>query len=100
MFKAKRKDGTPVWIENAIIGEEYFCPICGEPLIIKAVKSDAIRTHFAHKKGKCLDGWHYDMSEWHRAWQEKFPEQCREVVVEKNGIKHSSVWDICNRCRW
>ena len=42
-----------------------------------------------HKKGtQCLDGWSHDMSEWHRAWQEKFPEECREVVVEKNGVKH------------
>lgn len=28
------------------------------------------------------------MSEWHLSWQENFPEDCREVVVEKDGIKH------------
>lgn len=88
MFKAKRKDGTTVWVDDAIKGGEYFCPGCDSPLIIKAVNSD-IATHFAHKKGAhCLDNWVYDMSEWHRAWQDKFPEDCREVVLENNGFKH------------
>lgn len=88
MFKAKGKDGNPVWIDDAIKGEEYFCPVCDKPLIVKAVNSE-IATHFAHKKGSgCFDNWSHDMSEWHRAWQEKFPEQCREVVVESNGVKH------------
>ena len=34
------------------------------------------------------DDWDHDMSEWHFSWQEKFPEECREVVVEYNGVKH------------
>lgn len=88
MFKAKGKDGNPVWIDNAIKGEEYFCPICDKPLIIKAVNSE-IATHFAHKKGSgCFDNWSHDMSEWHKAWQNRFPKEYREVVVAKNGIKH------------
>ena len=28
------------------------------------------------------------MSEWHCSWQEKFPAECREVVLEKDGVKH------------
>ena len=28
------------------------------------------------------------MSEWHRAWQNCFPKECREVVVQSGGIKH------------
>ena len=89
MFKANDKNGKGVWIDNTISGDEYFCPTCGEPLIIKAKNSEAVRPYFSHKKGtSCTDNWHYDMSEWHREWQEKFPEQCREVVLENNGIKH------------
>lgn len=62
MFKAKRKDGSPVWIENAIIGEEYFCPTCGEPLIIKAKNSKAVKPYFSHSKGTlCSDNWKYDI---------------------------------------
>ena len=89
MFIANDKNRERISIENAIIGEEYFCPICNAPLTIKAKNSEAVSAHFAHKKGtECLDTWSHDMSEWHREWQEKFPEQCREVVVEKEGIKH------------
>ena len=28
------------------------------------------------------------MSEWHRAWQNCFPKECREVVVQSDGVKH------------
>jgi hypothetical protein len=28
------------------------------------------------------------MSDWHRGWQEKFPEECQEIVLENNEIKH------------
>ena len=89
MIKAKEKNGEPILINNAIKGNVYFCPTCGEPLTIKAQKSKAVKPYFSHKKGTlCTDTWHYDMSEWHRTWQEKFPEECREVVVEKNGVMH------------
>lgn len=89
MFIANDKNGERISIDNVIIGEEYFCPTCGEPLIIKAKNSIAVKPYFSHRKGTlCTDNWKYDMSEWHRAWQEKFPEQYREIVLENNGIKH------------
>ena len=89
MLSANKKTGERILIANAIKGEEYFCPICGEPLIVKAKSSEAVKPYFSHIKGTlCKDAWQYDMSEWHRAWQEKFPEECREVVLENNGIKH------------
>lgn len=44
--------------------------------------------HFAHKADECADLWHYDMSEWHLAMQEHFPEEQREVVVRYNGQIH------------
>ena len=94
MFIALDASGERISIESATKDNKYFCPICGEPLIIRAIDSLAVRTHFAHKRGTiCYDDWSHDMSEWHFSWQQCFPEQCREVVIEKNGIKHRA--DIC-----
>ena len=94
MFIALNSNGERISIENAIKNNEYFCPICGEPLIIRAANSFAVKTHFAHKRGTvCYDDWTHDMSEWHLSWQKRFPEQYREVIIEKNGIKHRA--DIC-----
>ena len=78
-----------VSIENSSRECEYFCPICGEKLIIRAIDSKSVRKHFAHKRNTiCFDDFTHDMSEWHYNWQLKFPEDTREIVVEKNGIKH------------
>lgn len=83
-----------VAVENADIGTVYFCPYCDEPLTNKAFNSKCVKPYFSHKQGtKCTDDWHYDMSEWHRAWQEQFPIECREVPIEYNGIKHRA--DVC-----
>lgn len=94
MFIALNSNSERVLIENATKDKTYYCPICGEPLIIRAKNSLAVKTHFAHKRGTiCYDDWSHDMSEWHLSWQRQFPEQYREVVIEKNGIKHRA--DIC-----
>lgn len=89
MFIAHDENHNIIPIENATRGNHYFCPTCGEHLIVKAENSLAVHKHFAHRKGtQCTDDWNYDMSEWHRAWQAKFPIECREVVKEKDGVKH------------
>lgn len=89
MFIALDADGNRVSIENAIQDNQYFCPICGEPLTIRAADSLAVKTHFAHKRGTvCYDDWSHDMSEWHLLWQRLFPTRCREVIIENQGIKH------------
>lgn len=89
MFVAMDTDEKRIHIDSAYNGGKYFCPICGEPVIVKAKNSEAVQPHFAHKKGTvCLDNWKHDMSEWHYNWQLLFPEECREVVVEKDGVKH------------
>ena len=89
MFVALTYDGKRISIDNAQKDVLYFCPICGEKLTIRAVNSCNVKTHFAHKRGtECLDNWSHDMSEWHLAWQKRFPEECREVVVENDGVKH------------
>ena len=89
MFIALDKDKNKISINDATMGEEYFCPICFEPLIVRAENSDLVAKHFAHKRGtQCTDDWKYEMSEWHLAWQNKFPVECREVVMENEGEKH------------
>ena len=88
MFFAFDENQQKVNVNNATKGRQYFCPICGECLSIRAIDSLAMKTHFAHKRGTMCDDWDHDMSEWHCSWQEKFPEECREVVVENNGVKH------------
>lgn len=81
------KNGKRVSIDATNENEDYFCPVCGEKLVLKKGKVNV--HHFAHwPDSQCTDSWHYDMSDWHRIWQERFPEETREVVKEKNGIKH------------
>lgn len=89
VFIALNANNEKVSIENADKICEYFCPVCNEKLSIKATNSLSVIPHFAHKKGtKCLDAWKHDMSEWHYNWQCQFPEEYREVVVEKDKKKH------------
>lgn len=88
MFTALTKDNKRVSIEEAVPGENYLCPVCGNPVVVRAAKSDSVRTHFAHKRNLCIDDWEHDMSEWHFEWQSKFPIDSREVVVERDGVIH------------
>ena len=87
MFIALDKTGKRISISDAIKGQEYFCPECEESVFVKRGKVKV--EHFAHKPGTHCDSWG-DMTEWHLAWQEKFPEECREVVLTKDGVKHKA----------
>ena len=56
MYIALDENKIRVHIENADKSKQYFCPVCGEKLIIKAVDSLSVKPHFAHKKGtECID---------------------------------------------
>ena len=94
MFIAIDSNNNKVTIKDANKQEQYFCPTCGAPLSIRAESSTLKAKHFAHKRGTyCTDDWKYEMSAWHLAWQEQFPVDCREVVMERDGEKHRA--DIC-----
>jgi len=91
MLFAKDSNGDRISIENADPKRVYYCPLCDGELVQKH-GSQKIH-HFAHKAALdddrySCDGWSNDMSEWHIDWQDAFPEECREVVVEKEGIRH------------
>ena len=66
-------------------GQEYYCPVCGDQVIPR--QGEVNSWHFAHVTS-CMDDWKYDMSEWHRGWQSRFPENVREIVVEHRGECH------------
>ena len=87
MIFAIDKEGKRIHINRTYVNYDYFCPVCGEKLVLR--KGNIRRHHFAHHSStECTDSWHYDMSEWHQEWQEKFPLDCQEVVMEFNGKKH------------
>lgn len=81
MFKAIDQLGNQVSIDQAADSTEYFCPICKGLLVIKAKKSETVATHFAHKTLKDCDTFTHDMSDWHKAWQNRFPIRNQEVPL-------------------
>ncbi len=56
------------------------CPLCGNVVRAKALTSKLVTPHWAHIASDC-DSWSEPESAWHRAWKERFPEECREVVM-------------------
>jgi len=88
MLFALDKNGSRVYIENAHVKHEYFCPICGEQMVLK--KGQIPIHHFAHPlHSKCTDSWNYEkMSEWHMNWQGRCPLDTQEIVKVKDGQKH------------
>ena len=79
------------FVEDTHSNQEYFCPSCGEPLIVR--KGDVRQHHFAHKPGSfCTDTWErsreYDVSAWHTSWQSLFPPQNQEVRLKLGTICH------------
>ena len=92
MLFAEDKNGNRVCADDAVKGEQYFCPICHSEVILKA--GDINQHHFAHVSDyACDDMWDYDMSEWHRKMQSYFPIEDQEIIIEYNGAKHRA--DIC-----
>ena len=87
MLFALDEEKNRVHIDSTLDNRNYYCPCCGERLIRKC---GTMRIHhFAHSNfSNCNDYWHYDMSEWHFNWQNKFPKECQEVVKTLNGKTH------------
>lgn len=86
MFIANDLNKNRIYIDEADEKIQYYCPICGSEVIQRRGQKNA--HHFAHKRHSECDSWHYDMSEWHKKWQSKFPVECREVVLSYNDEKH------------
>lgn len=90
---AKNADNQRVSIEDAHNDEAYYCQSCGAPLVINRGK---IRAHyFSHKPGttkKRNDTWErnnfYCTSEWHTNWQNMFPKNNQEIVINLGEVCH------------
>lgn len=84
------KTGERTIINDAIKGEDYFCPCCNGLMTQK--KGTQMIWHYAHKSlNNCID--YYDnKGEWHRKMQDMFPEKNREIVENFGMYKH--IYDI------
>jgi hypothetical protein len=63
-----------------------FCPICKTPMTPKCGKVYAY--HWAHKSKADCDPWWENETKWHRQWKENVYCDFREIVIQKDGIKH------------
>lgn len=86
MVIALDTNGKRIHASEARREMQYYCPVCGKPVILKSGMRNA--DHFAHIANECVDTWSYDMSEWHIRMQGFFPVDSREVVIKHNGIIH------------
>ena len=81
-------------------GMRAKCPACGDDVIAKC---GGVKVwHWSHLAADC-DPWSEPETEWHLTWKERFPQECREVVIgnhradvlTKSGIviefQHSSI---------
>lgn len=66
-------------------GQRAVCPSCNGEVVAKCGKIKV--WHWAHLSVDC-DPWSEGMTEWHIGWQNEFPEECREVVIQRNGEIH------------
>ena len=87
MKYGRLETGQRVSADDASKVNRHFCPGCGAPLILK--QGEINDWHFAHESGSECDAFTENkMSEWHIRHQSEFPENCREVRLEKDGIVH------------
>lgn len=86
MFVAMNEVRERVFANKSLPKEEkYLCPICYENVRLRAGEKNA--PHFAHITS-CIDDFSHDMSIWHKEWQERFPLNNREIVIQHNGEVH------------
>lgn len=57
------------------------CPLCGDEVIAKCGK--IVTWHWAHAANDC-DQWSEPETQWHVDWKERYPLECREVVIGKH----------------
>lgn len=71
------------------------CPCCGTE--VYAACGKIIKHHWRHKNtsDSHCDDW-YEMTLWHLQWQELFPVESREVVMQKGEIRHRADVKIGN----
>ena len=87
MFFANNINGDRISIDKADKHETYYCPKCQNALVVK--KGNIKSPHFSHRPNcSCDDNWYDDNSESRRLFNNRFENDEKEVLFEKNGKKH------------
>lgn len=73
-------DGVRTHISDAARLQHGECPVCGAELVAR--KGKFREDHWWHVNGKRCDPWYQPKGPWHLYWQNMFPKECQEVVVE------------------
>lgn len=79
-------DGVRTDIKDAQSGDIGECEVCHGQL--RARKGDVRVPHWAHVSREVCDAWHEAKGEWHIKWQDAFPENWRECLMEKEQERH------------
>jgi competence protein CoiA len=61
---------------EAFPGGRGICELCRAATVSKC--GPRVMHHWAHAARKGCDPWWENETEWHRAWKNRFPEECRE----------------------
>ena len=92
MYKAVDKEGNIITLSTASNNNQLYCRCCHSPVYYVAGDISCKygkSSHFRHfPKCKCDDDWHHDKTQWHRDWQNCFPIENQEIILEKGGKKH------------
>lgn len=93
MLFALDENGQRVNIKDSKKGNKYVCACCLSEVVQK--KGNVKAWHYSHKSRKNCDDW-YEMTEWHKDWQNNFKEEHQEVVVKNELGKHRADVKIGN----
>lgn len=67
-------------------GREGYCPDCETAVIARC--GDVVIWHWAHRAGQACDPWSESETAWHAEWKGRFPPECVEVAIRKDGGRH------------
>lgn len=70
LVDGERKEATP--------GTQGTCPSCGAITVAKC--GPRVVHHWAHAGRRNCDPWWENETDWHRAWKNLFPPDCREIT--------------------
>lgn len=89
MLKARVDGGELV---RAVKGSAGVCPGCEED--VRAHCGRIVPPYWSHLAGADCDRWTEPMTAWHCEWQERFPWDCREVVLppHRADVRSPSGW--------
>lgn len=96
MFFANDAHGKKVYIDDSVPTQSYFCPACGNKMILR--RGNIVAHHFAHRAKKECDPWYTKkMSLWHSKMQSHFDKSVREIVIWDNTHTVYHIADIAIR---